>query len=217
MKARVLSKTTAVILTFSTTIGVAYAADQSGKTNWYGGVNVGRTDLSANGGDIDNALGNQGITSSSSLDSNDTAYSLNIGYKFNPYFAVEGGYVDLGKYGFQSNVTAPAATTVNGSYKVDGVNLSAVGILPLNNGFSVYGKAGVFRAKTDLDVSSPGTVATSSASHHSTNPTYGLGAAYDITKDWTAKLEWNRYHEVGDSSTGKDNIDLYTVGVAYNF
>jgi OOP family OmpA-OmpF porin len=218
MNAGVLTKATAILLTLGASIGIAQAADQaSGKTNWYGGVNIGRTDLKANGGDVDDALRNQGITSSTSLDNNDTAYSLNIGYKFNPYFAVEGGYTDLGKYGFSSNVTAPAATTLNGNYKVDGVNLSAVGILPLSNGFSVYGKAGVFRASTDLDVSSSGAVATSSTSNHSTNPTYGLGASYDITKDWTGKLEWNRFHEVGDSNTGKDNIDLYTIGIAYNF
>ena len=217
MSMKILHRTTVALLSLTTVAGVAQAADATGKTNWYGGVNIGRTDLRANGGDIDRALAEQNISSSTSLDSNDTAYSLNIGYKFNPYFALEGGYTDLGKYGFSSNVTSPVATTVNGNYKVDGVNLSAVGIIPLNNGFSLYGKAGIFRANTKLDVSSSGTSGVSSTSDHSTNATYGLGASYAFNKDWTAKLEWNRFHDVGETSTGKDNIDLYTVGVAYNF
>ncbi|HQU15191.1 MAG: hypothetical protein B7Z66_05760 [Chromatiales bacterium 21-64-14] len=41
------------------------------------------------------------------MDDTDFAYRLFAGYRFNPNFALEGGYVDLGSLRFVSNVLAP--------------------------------------------------------------------------------------------------------------
>jgi OmpA-OmpF porin, OOP family len=187
-------------------------------TGWYGGVNLGSSNLNLNGGDVDSAFANQGITTSSSIDRHDAGYSLNLGYLVNPHFAVEGGYVDFGKFNFHSVASAQAADTINGNYKAHGYNLSAVGIVPLQRGLSVYGKAGAFRSLAELDASSTGLVPVSGANDWETHPTFCIGAGYDFSKNIVGKLEWNCYLNVGDgSTTGRSDIDLYMAGMGYKF
>jgi OOP family OmpA-OmpF porin len=215
MKKQFMLGTAAALVALSSHVSAANAADLTG---WYGGVNLARSNLKLNGSDIDGVFANQGVTSSSSIDTHDTAWSLNLGYQFNPYFALEGGYVDFGKYDLKGAVSAPAVDSIDGRYKAYGYDLSAVGILPLQQGLSVYGKAGVFHSRSDLEASSSGTVPVSGASHWGNSGTFGVGAGYDFTKNVVGKLEWNRYLNVGDSSTtGRGDIDLYSVGVAYKF
>jgi OOP family OmpA-OmpF porin len=215
MKKQLAISMAATLVSVAAGVTTVQAADLTG---WYGGVNLGRSDLKLNGGDLDGAFANQGLTTSSSIDRHDTGYSLNLGYLFNPHFAVEGGYVDFGKFNFNSAVSAPTADTINGNYKAHGYNLSAVGIVPLNQGLSVYGKAGAFRSRAELDANSTGMVPVSGASDWETHPTFGIGAGYDFTKNIIGKLEWNRYLNVGDSNTtGRGDIDLYTAGVAFKF
>jgi OOP family OmpA-OmpF porin len=206
------------VISFAASVAVlSMQAAHAQDTGWYAGINAGATHNTLKNGDVDNALGKQGVTSSSSLDTRDNIYGLNLGYQFNRNFAVEGGYVDLGKYNFSSNISAPAADTASGTYKAKGFTASAVGILPLQNGFSAYGKVGLIVADTKLDASS-GTGATTlgNTSKTSTHPTVGLGLSYDFTKQVVGKAEWNRYG-VGNSDTGRGDIDAYTVGVAYKF
>jgi OOP family OmpA-OmpF porin len=193
----------------------AHAADEG----WYAGVNAGTSHSKFKDGGIDSAYSAQGVTSASSTDKHDDPYSLNLGYQFNRNFAVEGGYVNLGKYDFSSAISSPAADTVHGNYKVDGWTTSAVGILPLQNGFAAYGKLGALFSKTKFEpTSDTGVTALSGTSKSGTNLTYGLGLKYAFTRQIDGKVEWNRYQGVGDTSTtGKADIDAYTVGVAYKF
>ena len=195
--------------------GSTFAA--SPDTGWYGNINVGRSNLDNN--NVDSVFGNQGVTSSSSVDKNDTTYSIGAGYQFNRNFALEGGYIDLGKFNVQSAISAPAADSAHGQYKVDGWNLVGVGIIPLQNGFSVYGKAGLIFANTKLNAASDtGTVPVSGGSKSSTSGTYGIGAGYDFGNNLIGKLEWNRYPGLGNSdSSGKVDLNAYTAGVSYRF
>jgi len=207
----------AALIAMSTGFSPAQAADLTG---WYAGINAGRSYSKVEGSDIDTALAGQGITSISSVDRHHNAYSLDLGYQLSPNFAIEGGYVDLGKFGFNSAVTAPAVDSISGRVKVSGYNLSLVAIAPLSQiapGWSVYGKGGFFDARTKFEASSSGLVTTSNGSEKSTNGTFGLGAAYEITKNVAANLEWNRYLKVGDSTTSKGDIDLVTLGLTFKF
>jgi OmpA-OmpF porin, OOP family len=195
----------------------ASAAHAAGGPGWYGGVSLGRSVEQLGGGAIDGALANQGLASSSSLDHHGTSYNLFAGYEINPNFAVEGGYVNLGRFDFSSAVAAPAADTVSGRYEAKGVDAAAVGILPFADKWSAFGKAGLLYAKTSLDAESTGAVAVSGANHWGTSPLLGAGIGYDLTRNVSLRAEWDRYFSVGDSSTGKGDIDQYTVGVAYRF
>ena len=210
-------QTIALIGAVSATVlgtGAAFAATPD--TGWYGNINVGRSHINTN---VDSVFGNQGVTSSSSVDDHDTAYGIGAGYQFNRNFALEGGYVDLGKFNVNSTISAPAADTAHGQYKVDGWNLVGVGIIPLQNGFSVYGKAGLIFADVKLNAASDtGAVPVSGGSKSSTNGTYGLGTSYDFGNNLIGKLEWNRYQGLGEpNGSGKVDLNAYTAGVSYRF
>jgi OOP family OmpA-OmpF porin len=195
-------------------ISGAHAQD----TGWYAGANAGVTNAKQTGGGIDGAFAAQGATADTNLDKRDNIYSLNLGYQFHKNFALEGGYVDLGKYKFNSNISAPATDTASGDYRVKGWTTTAVGILPLDNGFAAYGKLGAVFADTKFNAGSDtGATSIGSTSKSSTRPLYGLGVSYDFSKQVVGKAEWTRYDGLGNDLTGKSDIDTYTVGVAYKF
>jgi OmpA-OmpF porin, OOP family len=196
--------------------GAALAAP--GDSGWYGDLDVGRSNLRLNGGDIDGALANQGISGSAAIDRHDTAFGANAGYRLNRNFALEGGYVDFGKFGYESATSSPAADTVQGAYKANALSFAAVGIAPLEDGWSLFGKAGAARTKAELSASSAsGATAPGGASHSGNGFVLGGGATYDFTRTVYARLEADRYTHVGDASTAKGDVDLYTVGLGMRF
>jgi len=194
----------------------AQAADLS--TGPYVSANVGAGVSSLQKGGIDSALGAQGIgVSSGTSGTQDTTYGLSLGYRFTPNLAAEVGYVNLGKFGYQSNVSGASNAAVVGEFKSQGMTAAALGILPLPHNVSVYGKLGLIRADTELRASGSNGVDTVNTSHYSTGSLVGLGASYDITPKVATRVEWNRYGNLGNPSTGYGSVNTYTVGLAYKF
>ena len=211
----------AIAITVATLLGAGglASAQAAGNDGWYGGLDLGRSNQRLGGGQIDSALGQQGLTTSSSMDEHATAWGLFAGYQFNPYFAVEGGYVNLGKFDYSSTASAPAADTVTGHFGVQGVDAAAVGLVPFGarQQWAAYGKAGLLYAKSTLDASSTGAVAASDADHWSTSPLLGAGINYDLTRNVALRAEYDRYFKVGDATVGKGDIDAMTARVVYRF
>lgn len=189
------------------------APENSDVLGAYGSISVGRAHSNVGGSEIGNALSRQGVSGSTSVDDNDTGYGLRLGYRFHPNFAVEGGYTDLGRFDYNTALTGGGNAT--GRLKADAWDLSAVGIVPFANNFSGYGKVGVARTRAERESNTAGI---SGATERGTHPTAGLGVAYDFTKQLAATAEWNRYFKVGDqATTGRGDIDLYSVGLKYKF
>lgn len=161
--------------------GPAAAQLKSPDSGFYIGGGLGRTD-SDQGGAIDNK---------------DNAWKAFGGYQFNRYFAVEGGYVDLGQ------VSLPGATLDSKAWQG-----SAVGSLPLTEKFALTGKLGL--AQTETRVSGFG-------SDDNTDPTYGLGLRYDFTRQFGLRGEWERFRLGGGPVTGKSDTDLYSVNAVFRF
>ena len=114
---------------------------------------------------------------------------------------------------------SPAAT-VSATIKNSGVTLDAVGILPLQNNFSVFGKVGAYYNETKTDCAAAGALACvrPSAKATETDLKLGLGLQYDFTKTIGARLEWEHFRNVGDrNTTGEGNINLYSVGIVVRF
>src|ERR1019366_10613742 len=99
---------------------------------------------------FDNALSVGGVTG---LSSNNTGsgnqWRLQVGYKFNPYFAVEAGYMDLGTANYSATF---AGGTANATEKAGGLDFAALGILPVTDTLSVFGKVGFVAAKVKTDL-----------------------------------------------------------------
>ena len=120
----------------------SYDSDKVNNTGWYAGANAGRTSATVDNARITRELAAQGFTTTSISDrERSTGYKLYGGYKFNPNFALEGGYVDLGKFGFTAN-TLPVGS-LNGDIRLRGFNLDAVGILPLTDRLSAQARIGL--------------------------------------------------------------------------
>ena len=45
----------------------------------------------------------------------------------------------------------------------------------------------------------------------------GLGFKYDVTRNVGIRFEWERFWDVGNSRTGRFDVDLFTVGGLYRF
>ena len=186
-------------------------------TGWYGGVNVGQSRAKIDDARItSNLLGGGLAASSISNDDSDTGYKLFGGYKFNRNFAVEGGYFDLGKFGFTATTTP--AGTLNGNIKLKGLNLDAVGILPITERFSAFGRVGVDYAESRDSFSGTGAVnvRNSNPSKREANLKFGGGLQYNFTEALAMRLEAERYR-INDAVGNRGDIDLVSVGLVYRF
>lgn len=191
-------------------VPLTYAQSRSGwigrmDTNLYIGGNVGQAQYRTS---CDNVP--------VSCDDNDLGWRAFAGWQFHRNFAIEGGYFDLGKAEARGFVGAVEA---NAGAKVHGWELLAVGLLPLNPQFSLFAKAGVARTRVNVSGSAAlgSTTLSTSSSDTSTDFTFGVGAQYLFTPHLGARLEWQRYNDVGGGNTGKDDIDLFSGGLMYRF
>ncbi|MEK6211334.1 MAG: outer membrane beta-barrel protein [Pseudomonadota bacterium] len=140
-----------------------------------------------------NALG------ATSCDDKDIGWKLFGGYKFTPNFAVEGAWIDLGE------VSALAGgATITG--EVDGFQVAAVGIFPINPQFGIFGKVGAYM--WDATVSAPGFV---SESADGTDIMFGAGVMWNVSQQLGIRAEWERFDIDGDG------LDFLSVGVQFNF
>src|SRR5512133_2597884 len=186
-------------------------------TGWYGGVNVGRSRAKIDDAGItNNLLGSGFATSSISSDDRDSGYKLFGGYQFNRNWALEGGYFDLGRFGFTAN-TVPAGS-LSGNIKLRGVNLDAVGTLPITEKFSAFGRVGVNYAEARDTFSGSGAVSVINAnpSKREANLKFGAGLQYDFTPSLGMRLEAERYR-INDAVGSKGDVDMLSVGLVYRF
>ena len=191
----------------------AVAAD----SNWYGGINIGQSRAKIDDPRIRSGLLSGGLTTTSILDDDrDAGYKLYGGYQFNRNFALEGGYFDLGKFGFVAT-TVPAGT-LTGNIKLRGLNLDAVGILPITEKFSAFGRVGVNYAEARDSFTGTGAVRVlnPSPSKRDTNHKFGLGLQYAFTESLAVRGEVERYR-IDDAIGNKGDIDLFSVGLVYRF
>lgn len=155
---------------------------------FYAGVGAGKASI-----EIDDA----------GFDADDTAFKVFGGYNVNPNFAVELAFIDGG---------APDERFGPGSVEVavDGLNLSALGRLPVNEVFSVFGKVGF--ASYDVEVKGRiGNNVVASDSGSDEDLSYGLGAAFAFG----TSVELRGEYEAIDVSDGSFN--LLSVSGVYKF
>jgi len=201
-------------------LAMAYAqAAPDDKPGWCAGIDLTRSNLGLSTSGIDSALANQGIAGSTSISTQDTGVGLNLGYRFSRSFTLEGGYIDLGRYNYGTLVTGPPSDTVQGVYKAHAFSISAVRILPMNQRWSLYGKAGLARISTDLGAASlTGATTLSNVSGSNYGWLLGVGATYDFAGNWFGKTGWDRYAHVGDpSGSGRRGINVFSLGMGVRF
>ena len=186
-------------------------------SGWYVGGNVGQTQATIDDARITSGLLGSGLVAGP-INDNDTdrGYKLFGGYQVNRYFSVEGGYFDLGQFGF-STTTTPTGT-LSGDIRIKGLNLDAVGTLPLTDKFSAFGRIGVTYAKSEDSFNGTGAVnvLNPNPSSRDTNLKVGLGVQYAFTDALSMRAEIERYR-IDDAVGNKGDIDMASVGLVYRF
>jgi len=143
-------------------------------------------------------------------DNNDLSFGVFGGYRLFRHLAAEIAYRDLGKVA----ATAPGAATetIHGTVW----DVTALGILPIDEQISAYLRFGAYHAT--LDASARGVDATSNG-----NITYGGGLQWDLAsffsvRNLSLRGDWQRYRRVGgDTLYGVNIYDVLSIGVLWRF
>lgn len=188
---------------------------------WYVGASIGKSDIKFDNAAQSDQFLDLGFTNPSTTSSTkDTGYRAFGGYQLHKYIAIEAAYVDLGRFGFRTDVTPRGS--LSGSTRIDGFEVSALGTLPVGDRFSVFARAGALAAETRTSYSGTGSIETlnggENQKHRSTELVYGAGAMYNINKNFSVRGEWSRYEKLGSVLTGgRTNANLYSIGAVYRF
>ncbi len=198
-------------------------ADEPG---FYLGAGYGKTRSSVEGSQVAGYTNDVCATISCSTDDSDKAFSLFGGYRFHRHLAAEAAYVNLGDTAVIGTSNAGVSTTTR--QETNGLRLMAVGLLPLDRGFTLFGKAGFYRWNSDVRFNN-NIGASLSASENGFKPSFGLGAEYSLNRNVSLQLAWDRYTALGKSSgalqsaagpvmkTIDVDVDLLSFGVSYRF
>lgn len=193
----------------------ALATEESG---WLFGANIGQSTANIDDDKIRANLLGTGLTSATfNNDEKNIAFKLFGGYKFNRYFALEGGYFDLGQFGYTAT-TVPAGSLI-GTIKIKGVNFDVVGMLPLSDKFSAFGRLGVQYAESKDTFANTGAVAAplnASPNKNIGNLKAGIGLQYDFDKSLALRLEGERYR-INDAVGSDGDISMLSLGLVYRF
>lgn len=184
-------------------------------------------------------------TSSFSSDEGGFSGRLFAGYNFNEYFGIEGGYTSLAKNNYGYNI---AYSYSGGSYNYNrqasfdtsAVDLVGKAYLPLKQlsnslvNFKLSARLGVAYVTQNISSSYRFTEKSSGEeiiniknnsdiTNRSWQPTYGLGAEYDVNKNISIDLSWihvdgdNKNIKVADFKDFSAASDLISLGVIYRF
>ena len=184
---------------------------------WYMGFNIGKSRVDIDNQRINSSLLSQGfVNTDTTNDDKDNGWKVFGGYQLNKYFALEGGYFDLGEYSFQAN-TLPVGT-YSGNIRIKGINLDAVGILPITQKISAFGRLGLNTAKAQTHFAGTGAVNVLDPDHskRDTNYKMGLGLAYAFTPSLALRAEAERYR-IDDTMNNRGDVDLVSLGLVYRF
>jgi OOP family OmpA-OmpF porin len=142
-------------------------------------------------------------------DNKDQTWALSAGVMFNANWGLEGGYRNLGRIATQLD---PAGSGANAEVKSRVGEIVGVGAFPIQK-FAIFGKFGVYRAKTDLTSN----FATEGSSRNN-NFTFGVGVSYDVLRHLSLRLETQRYNNLGGADVGfRTDVDTLSLGAFLKF
>jgi OmpA-OmpF porin, OOP family len=153
-----------------------------------------------------------GCGSIANVDDDGTAFKLFGGFRWHRFFATQIGFAQL------ADTTASGPLPFSDLLEVNGVYLSAVGILPIGDHFELFATTGAMR--WDQDVTYNG----QSGGFRGTDLTFSVGAGYNFTiggiVGWAVQLEAQQFNDVGTNDPLLGHLDDYrllTLNVQYRF
>ena len=169
-------------------------------TPFYIGGGAGVGSLNASGQDL-TGLNN------AQLDDTDTTYTLRMGWRFNPWLALELGYYDFGKYAFSGRAVGTTAD-ITGSAKAKSYGISLVGNLPIDR-WDLYARIGYAHSELKLNANAPLVATPYNEKDTQDEATYGVGARWNLARNWGLFAEWARNDKI--------KVDSYLFGADLKF
>ena len=137
------------------------------------------------------------------VDSDSTSFRIVAGWRFNDYFALEGGYHDFGDFKQELD---DGGTPVSVRLTADGFTLGAAGSIPVSERFALTGRAGMYFWNGNAEINN-----VTQASPEDSNLYLGAGVSFDLGEHFQLTGDWTRYElEVAVSS-------VFSVGLQYQF
>jgi hypothetical protein len=212
----------------ATLTAVPAHADQ--RAGFYWGVDLGQSSYDLDESGLNSALGDaladagySVLDGTSETSEEGFTWGITFGYQFMRYLAVEAAWVDLGSAEFKnrSSITDGVATVDLGTtVETDsaGAVLSALGTLPLGAGWEFFGRVGAYFGSNDVsaDLTLDGVGGSLEDDSSSQSLMWGVGAAYSRGQ-WTTRLEYQQYTDVGDDDgLGEVDVDRIVFSAVYN-
>lgn len=165
---------------------------------YYGGLGAGRSETSL------------------TQNQHDQAYKVFGGYQFNPYWGLEAGYFNLGKFGLDPQILPLGS--MSGSFRLDGINIDLVGNLPINDQLSILGRIGVIEGRSRATLVPTETMILSNANPERTKRDYkaGVGFSYQFSRSMSLRGDIERYR-INDAVGGTANVDVTTLSLVFPF
>lgn len=163
-----------------------------------------------------------------STDDTDLGFQATFGYRFNRYVAGELGLVQYGELVSSARADLDfdgtgnfVPTNLELAFSVGGPLISVIGILPLQDKFELYARAGYLFASTEREFTSRvgGERGVSgSAKGDSQVLVYGGGFSWNINQVYSVRAEYQIIDDVGESSrTGTEDLNNLSLGLIVRF
>jgi OOP family OmpA-OmpF porin len=181
---------------------------------FYGVVGMGRSTIDVDPSSVDRfALANGLATSSTATSTKDFGWKLQLGLPISSAFAVEGGYMSLGRSTFINTNNLYIAT---GDKQASLFNLDLVAKMPLNQSFSLLGRVGAYRWETESNL--PTSAGMSYRTDDGFDWKFGAGVQYQFTNTFALRGAYDRFNGIGSSGTAGDSkANLLSVDAVLKF
>jgi OOP family OmpA-OmpF porin len=186
-------------LALACSVSLPVAAQEVG---FYLGGSLGQAEAKGTCSDLNVLV--SGIGAVASCDQKDSSFKIFGGYRMNRNFALEASYFDYGD--FKANgQTFGVPFTISGDATAWGI--AAMGILPVGERFSLFGKAGLLMS--DMSVAAAGVGGAGTEDESESGLHIGVGAMLNLTNNIGIRAEWERNDEA--------DIDMMSIGVQVRF
>jgi OOP family OmpA-OmpF porin len=216
-----MKKSILLLAAVSLSAALPLAASADNFQGWYGAMTLG---VSSYGNsqddedDIQSELSQEGLQSNVHVNDNPSAFGLGIGYHFNPNFALEANYIDLGNASAHVFVFSPEQFSLRENLDASGLDVDAIGLIPLSERVSLFGKVGAFNYHLDDSIDSDVPTGPQPPDANGTTWDAGVGVEIHFARILGMRAGYTSYRQVGDSNTtGKQNIGLGYAQLYLNF
>jgi OmpA-OmpF porin, OOP family len=204
--------TRTVQLVIATVLALCSVAAQAqamnpGDSQFYVGIGGGATKMNGYCEAVNATAGFAGT-----CDESTTGFKAFGDYKLNRYFGLEAGFSNFGEASAAGTI---GSTPVVSRWRGYGIDLSAIGFLPLGEHFELFAKGGV--AFWDIKATLP-TSTSREANDSGLSGVAGAGAIWWLFPQVGLRVQYERFQKVGDDSVQvQTNVDYVSVNVVGRF